>query len=330
MSVEWESRHAAVTGVAGYRPVNSISNSELIRSRDLDSSDDWVRRRTGIISRRLAGRDETLEVMGAHAALAAARRAGVDTADVDCVLVASMSHRDPEHSVARAVADRLPGTPRAAFDVNAACAGFCAALEMARCLIAGGTFDRVLVVGAERMSDIVDPGDRSTSPIFADGAGAALVTVADEPGIAAPAWGSDGSGAALLTCRADPDDEKEGWEPGFLRMQGPELYRWVMGHVPEVAGAAVRRAGITVADLGAFIPHQANDRMIKGLTTALRLPDTVAVSHDVAHTGNTSAASIPLAMTALLDERPHLSGELALLIGFGAGLSYAAQVIRLP
>ncbi|MER8047281.1 beta-ketoacyl-ACP synthase 3 [Streptomyces sp. NPDC094032] len=325
-------RHARILSVAAYHPVRSLDNDELVAVHGLDSSDGWIRARSGIRTRGFAAPHETLAFMGERAARRAVRRAGLAVGDIDCVLAATMSHLDDGGSLARAITDRLRPAPRGALDVSAACAGFSTGLELARCLVSGGEFGRVLLVGAERMSDIVEAADRTTSVLFGDGAGAVVVAAADEPGISAAAWGSDGAQGDLLTRApghpADPPPGVSG--PPYLRMRGPELYRWVMAHVPENAHQALRRAGVAPGELSAFIPHQANDRMITGLVKALALPPTVAVARDVVHRGNTSAASIPLAMDALLAERPGLSGGLALLTGFGAGVSYAAQVVRLP
>ncbi|MFC7310345.1 beta-ketoacyl-ACP synthase 3 [Streptomyces monticola] len=324
-------RHARIRSVAAYRPRRAVSNRELVAAGGLSTSDAWIRQRTGIRSRGIAGSRETLAYMGARAGRLAVTRAGLAAGEIDCVLAATMSHLDAGTSLARAIADRLPGRPRAAMDVNAACAGFCTGLELARCLISGRVYRRVLLVGAERMSDIVDPGDRTTGAIFADGAGAAVIAAADEPGVGVAAWGSSGEGQELLMRAAGPPGRAgAGGRPAYLRMQGPELYRWVMANVPEVARTAARRAGVGLDELRAFIPHQANDRMITGLSVALGLPDSVVVARDVIRSGNTSAASVPLAMDGLLAQHPELSGELALLVGFGAGVSYAGQVVRLP
>ncbi|AEW99063.1 beta-ketoacyl-ACP synthase 3 [Streptantibioticus cattleyicolor] len=332
MLVDTTPAHARLVSVAGYRPRARVGNAELVRAGALDTSDEWIRQRTGITARHLADDTEPIEYLGARAARTAVRRAGLAMADIDCVIAATMSHARHGRSLARGIADRLTPAPRAALDVNAACAGFCYALEMARTLIGGRTFERIVVVGAERMSDIVDHGDRTTRVIFADGAGAAVVCRSGEPGIAAPVWGSDTACRDFLTrpAGAGPDGARAPWTPGHLKMQGPALYRWVHAHVPEAARAAVRRAGVRLEDLRVFVPHQANDRMISGIVAALDLPPTVTVARDITRTGNTSAASIPLALDALLHRDPTLSGELALLIGFGAGLSYAAQVVVVP
>ncbi|PVC80412.1 ketoacyl-ACP synthase III [Streptomyces sp. CS090A] len=317
--------YARLLSVGSYRPSRVLTNEAV--AAHLEVNETWVHRRTGIRTRGVAGAEETLAYMGAQAANAATQRAGPGAGTVDCLIAASMTHQDPDASLARSIADLLPEPPRAALDVNAACAGFCVALELARCLIQGHTFNTVLVVGSERMRDIVADGDRATAPVFADGAGAVLLHGAPEPGIGAPAWGSDPAFRHLIT-RPDPIQDDGG--PAMLQMQGPQVYRWVIDHLPDVAATALQRAGVDVRDLAAFIPHQSNDRIITALSVALDLPPHVTVARDITHSGNTAAASIPMAMDTLLHTRPDLSGKLALLLGYGAGITFAAQVVQLP
>ncbi|MFD8061962.1 beta-ketoacyl-ACP synthase 3 [Streptomyces cyaneofuscatus] len=317
--------YAQLLSVGSYRPSHVLTNEAV--AAHLDVNETWLHRRTGIRTRRVADDRETLAYMGARAADAATRRAGVGTDTVDCLIAASMTHQDHGASLARSIADLLPESPRAALDVNAACAGFCVALELARCLIQGHTFNTVLVVGSERMRDIITDDDRATAPVFADGAGAVLLHGAPEPGIGAPAWGSDPARRHLIT---RPDPTQAGGELSPLQMQGPQVYRWVIDHLPDVATTALERAGVDVNDLAAFIPHQSNDRIITALSVALALPPHVTVVRDITHSGNTAAASIPMAMDTLLQARPDLSGKLALLLGYGAGMTFAAQVVQLP
>ncbi|MEU4796666.1 beta-ketoacyl-ACP synthase 3 [Streptomyces sp. NPDC023327] len=319
------STYARLLSVGAYRPSRVLTNEAV--AANLKVNDIWLHRRTGICTRRVASDEETLAYMGAQAANAATRRAGPGTDTVDCLIAASMTHQDPGASLARSIADLLPKPPRAALDVNAACAGFCVALELARCLIQGRTFNTVLVVGSERMRDIVADDDRATAPVFADGAGAVLLHAAPQTGIGAPAWGSDPAHRRLIT---RPDPTRADGEPSMLQMQGPQVYRWVIDHLPDVATTALQRAGVDVCDIAAFIPHQSNDRIITALSVALDLPSHVAVARDITHSGNTAAASIPMAMDTLLHTRPDLSGKLALLLGYGAGMTFAAQVVQLP
>jgi 3-oxoacyl-[acyl-carrier-protein] synthase-3 len=240
------------------------------------------------------------------------------------VLVATMSPDTACPQVATRVAERL-GTSAAAIDVGAACSGFCSALELAGALVRAGTSSHVLVVGVERMTDLLDPADRSTAFLFGDGAGAVLVGPGEASGVGPVVWGSDGAQADLIVhSPAGPDDV-----PG-LRMQGPAVFRWASTQIAPVAEKALAAAGVGVDDLGAFVPHQANNRITDALARALALPAHVAVARDVVTSGNTSAASVPLAMHALLAGVEAGPGDLALLAGFGAGLTYAAQVVELP
>jgi 3-oxoacyl-[acyl-carrier-protein] synthase-3 len=213
--------------------------------------------------------------------------------------------------------------PRAiAFDVNSACAGFCYALSTATSMITTGAARHVLVVGAEQMSSLIDPEDLGTSILFADGAGAVVVTASTDgrPGIGPAAWSSDGSQAELLEIPAGDR---------YLRMRGAQVFRWAVDQVHHVAAAACARAGVGLGEIDVFVPHQANLRIVESIARKLGL-DHVAMSRDVVHSGNTSAASIPIGLANLRRTGEARSGQLALLAGFGAGLSIAAQVVRLP
>ncbi|MEV0135453.1 beta-ketoacyl-ACP synthase 3 [Dactylosporangium sp. NPDC050688] len=316
-------------GVGAYRPDRVVTNDEVCGP--IDSSDEWIRQRSGIVSRRHARPDETVVSMAAAAARDALAFAGVPAARVDTVIVASMSNLQQSPPIAPEIAHRTGAGSAAALDVGAACAGFCHGLAVADALVRAGTSGYTLVIGTERMTDIIDPRDRSTAFLFGDGAGAVLVGPAGLPGIGPVVWGSDGARSGLI---AHTDswlavrDKPDFWPT--MRMAGQEVFRWAIQQVAPTARAAVGAAGLDVADLTAFVPHQANLRIVDKLAAALRLPDTVRVARDVVDTGNTSAASIPLALHAMLTgDAPPPSGP-ALLTGFGAGLSYAALVVELP
>jgi 3-oxoacyl-[acyl-carrier-protein] synthase-3 len=302
-----------IMSVASYRPRAEVGNETIAAL--IDSSDEWIRRRCGIESRRYAAPDESLVMMAAAAASKALAGAGIDPLDVSAVLVATMSHRGRATTVAPLVADALGATAAAAMDLGAACAGFPYALATADALVRGGAAGYVVLVGAERMTDIIDERDRGTAFLFGDGAGAVVVGPAQTPGIGPVVWGADGSRSEVLRY----DDE------GILRMAGPEVFRWATAVVPDLARRALDAAGIAPADLAAFIPHQANLRITSATAKALDLGPHVRVATDIITNGNTGAASIPQAMAAL----PDTTGP-ALLVGFGAGLSYAAQVVTLP
>ncbi|MEJ2890632.1 beta-ketoacyl-ACP synthase 3 [Actinomycetospora aeridis] len=318
---------AAMLGLGAYRPRREVDNVEVCRRLDVDP--EWVLARSGIRSRRFAGEDESLVAMSSAAGRDALAAAGVDAGAVDVVLVATMSHTATSPQVATRVAHAVGAVHGAAMDVGAACAGFCYSLELAASLIASGTAEHVLVVGVERMSDIVDPADRSTAFIFGDGAGAVVVGRSDEPGIGPVAWGADGSQADLIVQEPTWKDVTPGEFPG-LRMQGPTVFRWATSRMVPLAQEALERAGVKAEQLGAFVPHQANARITDALVRALALPEHVAVADNVVDTGNTSAASVPLAMHGLLAAGRAAPGDGALLMGFGAGLTFAAQVVRLP
>ncbi|MEU9191150.1 beta-ketoacyl-ACP synthase III [Streptomyces sp. NPDC048484] len=318
-----------IVGLGAYRPARIVYNDEVIRS--IDSSDEWIRRRSGIVSRRFAEPDETVVTMAAEAAVKALAQAGVAPGAVGTVLLASMSHLEQSPPAAPQVAHQMGAHAASAVDIGAACAGFCHALAVADSLIRSGASGHVVVVGSEKMSDIVDPTDRGTAFLFGDGAGAVVVGPAHEPGIGPVVWGADGEQRDLIAHSGSWLDVRDGaarWPT--LRMSGPEVYRWATRTVPRIGQQALDAAGLDVQDLAAFIPHQANVRIVDGAAKALRLPPHVVVARDVTEAGNTSAASIPLAMDSLRTHGAVEGGGHALLAGFGAGVTYAAQVVTLP
>lgn len=323
-------RHARILGVGAYRPERSVDNAEVCAL--INSSDAWVQSRSGIRTRGFAGPHETLEMMATAAAGKALAAAGIEPADVDCVLVSTISHLRQLPGMAPDLAVRIGAGGVGAFDVSAACAGGCYGLALADSMVRGGNADHVVVVGAERMRDIIDAEDRSLAFLFADGAAAWVVGPSDEPGIGPVAWGSDGDSLDALTMTRTWGEFRD--DPALpspvLYMDGRRVFRWTAGEIAKVCQAALDKAGVTAADLGAFIPHQANLRITEVLANDLRLPEHVAIADDVVTSGNTSSASIPLAMEALLSSGRASSGDLALLAGFGAGLAYAAQVVVLP
>jgi 3-oxoacyl-(acyl-carrier-protein) synthase III len=315
-------------GVGAYRPRRTVPNAEVCEQLDVDA--DWVFARSGIHSRRFAGPDETVVAMGAAAARDALAAAGLEAADVGVTLVATMSADAACPQVATRVADAIGAVHGSAMDLGAACAGFCYALEVAGALVAAG-HGAVLVVGVERMTDIVEPTDRSTAFLFGDGAGAAVVGPSGSPGIGPVAWGADGAQADLIV-QSPTWAEVAAGAPGkpALRMQGPAVFRWATSRMVPLAVEALEKAGCKPEQLDAFVPHQANARITDGLVRGLGLPEHVAVARDVATAGNTSAASVPLAMHALLASGAARPGDHALLLGFGAGLTFASQVVTLP
>ena len=306
-----------------------VPNDELVGP--IDSSDEWIQQRTGIITRTRASADVLAVDLATDAAREAIAKSGVAAGQIDLVIIATISNVQQTPSMAAVVADRVGSNPAAAYDTNAACAGFSYAVTQADALIRSGAAHYALVIGAEKLSDVVDPTDRSISFLLGDGAGAVVIGPSDIPGIAPAVWGSDGSKADAVGMNATLTDFRDGsavWPT--LRQEGQTVFRWAVWDMAKVAKQALEAAGITAADLAAFIPHQANMRIIDEFAKQLKLPESVMIARDIATTGNTSAASIPLATHRLLAEHPELSGGLALQIGFGAGLVFGAQVVVLP
>ena len=313
-------------GLGTYRPERVVTNEEICEV--LDSSDEWIQSRSGIKTRRYAERDESVVDMATRAAQDALATSGVDIAEVGLVIVATSSHTQHAPGAAPQVADRL-GSTAGAFDLVAGCAGFCHALGVASEMVRGGAMSHVLVIGVEKLSTFLDPTDRGTAFIFADGAGAVVVGRGDEPEIGPVVWGSDGSQSEVIIqtpmCH-DVDAE----QPPVVQMQGQAVVRWAPFAMAKVGREAIAAAGLAIEDLDVFLPHQANLRITELLARNLKLPEHVAIARDIVDAGNTSAASVPLAMDRMLRDGDAQPGDTALLIAFGAGLSYAGQVVRLP
>jgi 3-oxoacyl-[acyl-carrier-protein] synthase-3 len=321
--------HTRIYAYGAARGENYVPNDDLVGP--IDSSDEWIRQRTGIITRVRANHDTTAVDLATDAAREAVERSGVDPSLIDAVIVATISNPKQTPSVAAIVADRIGTTPAAAYDVNAACAGFSYGVAQADALIRSGVANYAVVVGTEKLSDIVDPTDRSISFLLGDGAGAAVIGPSDTVGIGPTVWGSDGSKADAVGMNYTLTEFRDGEAPWpTLRQEGPTVFRWAVWEMAKVARQALEVSGIEASDLAAFIPHQANMRIIDEFAKQLKLPDTVRIGRDIETTGNTSAASIPLAAHRLLEVHPELRGGLALQIGFGAGLVYSAQVVVLP
>jgi 3-oxoacyl-[acyl-carrier-protein] synthase III len=310
---------AAITGLGTHRPARREDNSAV--ARRTDSSDEWIRARSGIVTRGVAEPDETIVEMAVSAGGKALAASGVDPQDVGLVIVATCTQTQPMPGAAGRVAARLGARSAGSFDLGAACSGFTYGLSVAADMVRGGSARHVLVIGSEKFTDILDPSDRGTAFLFGDGAGAAVVSASDVDGISRPVWLSDGDSAQVLRTEGDPP---------VLQMEGRAVYRWATGTVPDLARAACEKAGIGLADLAAFVPHQANLRITEAVVKSLRLPEHVAVARDVVDSGNTSAASVPLALDRLLDRGEVRRGDRVLLVGFGAGLTAAALVVTCP
>jgi 3-oxoacyl-[acyl-carrier-protein] synthase-3 len=323
-------KHSRIMSLGAARGDTVVPNDELVGP--IDSSDEWIRQRTGIIERRRSSANQHAIDLAEAASKEAIAKAGIDPSQIGAVIVSTISNSVQTPSLASLLTDRIGATPAPAYDVSAACAGYTYGIAQADALIRGGLADYVLVVGAEKLSDFANPTDRSISFLLGDGAGAAVVGPSDTVGIAPTVWGSDGSKWGAVGMDRTIRDAFDGDEKVFptLRQDGQTVFRWAVWEMAKVAKQAVDAAGITPADLTAFVPHQANMRIIDEFAKQLELPESVLIARDIQTTGNTSAASIPLAMHRLLEEHPEASGGLALEIGFGAGLVYGAQVVVMP
>jgi 3-oxoacyl-[acyl-carrier-protein] synthase-3 len=313
---------ARILAFGGYQPARVVTNDELAAT--MDTSDEWIRSRVGVVSRRLAGPDETVADMAVAAGGKALAGSGLSPADIDLVIVATCTTEVQIPNTAATVARRLGIAAPGAYDMNAACAGFCYALANASDAVRTGTARHVLVIGAEKLSQWVDWTDRSTAIIFADGAGAAVVgpvtDAAAGPGIGPVVWGSAGDMADKIYIKD---------RNSFIFQEGQAVFRWATTALHPVAKQACEKAGVAPAELAAFVPHQANLRIIEAIARKIGAPQA-KVADDIVTAGNTSSASIPLALSRMIERGEIGAGAPVLLVGFGAGICYAAQVIILP
>ena len=327
-------RYSRILGYGAARPDLIVTNDDI--AGPIDSSDEWIVQRTGIKTRHRASEKISVTNLAVGAAQDALAASGVQGEELDAVIVATISHPYATPALAPLVAEAV-GSKAPAYDISAACAGFCYGVAQADALVRSGTAQKVLVIGVEKLSDFIDNTERTISFLLGDGAGAAVVGASDEPGIGPTIWGSDGErwgAVGMLDIRnrdfvANPVQEGEKLWP-TLRQDGQTVFRWAVWEMAKVAQKALDAAGITADDLGALVTHQANMRIIDQMVKTLKLPESVVVARDIECAGNTSAASVPLAAHQLLQDNPDLSGKFALQIGFGAGLAYAAQVVVLP
>jgi len=316
---------ARLLGLGSAQPDNVVTNDDL--AQRMDTNDQWIRERVGIASRRIADPDALLVDMAADAGARAVKDAGLTPAGIDTVIVATCTMPTAIPNAAAQTAERIGIPAPGAFDVNAACAGFCFGVGAAADLVRGGTAGNVLVIGAEKLSDWLDWTDRSTAIIFADGAGAAVIGAAPDEasvGVGPVAWGSAGEMAHAIRVRP---------ENNALHQEGQAVFRWATTQIAPVALRAIELAGLTPADVDVFVPHQANLRIIEALARRLRAMgarDDMRVADDIIASGNTSSASIPLALDHMRSQGRLHSGDVVLLVGFGAGLSYAGQVVVCP
>ncbi|MFD9976570.1 beta-ketoacyl-ACP synthase III [Streptomyces sp. NPDC059017] len=309
-----------IAALGHHRPARVLTNEDLARM--VDTSDEWITSRVGIRTRHIAGPDEPVDELAAHAAAKALAAAGLAPDDIDLVLVATSTATDRSPNTAARVAARLGMGSPAVMDLNVVCAGFTHALATADHAIRAGSARRALVIGADEMSAVTDWTDRTTCVLVGDGAGAAVVEGCGErdAGIGPVLWGSvPGMGHAVRI---------EGTPPRFAQ-EGQSVYRWATTQLPPIARRVCERASVAPEDLAAVVLHQANLRIIEPVAERIGAVNAV-VARDVVESGNTSAASIPMALARLLERGDIPSGAPALLFGFGGNLSYAGQVVRCP
>ncbi|MEU2059704.1 beta-ketoacyl-ACP synthase III [Streptomyces sp. NPDC013455] len=309
-----------IAALGHYQPARILTNDDLASM--VETSDEWIRRRTGIATRHIAADDESVTDMAATAASKALAGSGLEPADIGLVTVATCTSIDRSPSTAAQVAARLGIPSPVAFDLNNACAGFCTALACADHALRAGAARHALVIGAEKMSDVTDWSDRSTCVLLGDGAGAAVLSASGDAGVGPVAWGSDPT-------RSDAVRLVDDWHPHF-EQEGQAVFRWATSQLPAIAREACERAGLTPADLAAVVTHQANLRIIEAVVRQLELREDVVIAQDVTDSGNTSAASVPLALSKLTERNAIPSGAPVLLLAFGGGLSWAGQVVTCP
>jgi 3-oxoacyl-[acyl-carrier-protein] synthase-3 len=321
--------HAAITAVASWLPERRLTNADL--ERMVDTSDEWIRTRTGISERRMAADDEATSDLAARAGTLALERARVEPCDVDMLIVATSSP-DKSFPSTACLAQTKMGLTCPAFDLNAACTGFIYAIELAAAMIEADRLKTVLVIGAEVLTRLMDFTDRATCVLFGDGAGAIVIQASDEPGILSVHLGADGTGADLLdipaggtACRLTPELLAEGQQ--FIHMNGNEVYKFAVRAIPRVAEQALAESGLKISDVDWLVPHQANERITNTVGESLGIPHERVVNV-IEKTGNTSTASIPLALDSLFVSGRLHRGDVVALVGFGAGLTYGAAILR--
>lgn len=324
-------RSVSITGVGSYLPQRVLSNADL--ERMVETSDDWITTRTGIRERRLAAENEATSDMAVEAAERAMAKAGVTPDRIDLILVATITPDRLFPSTACVVQDRIGAVRAAAFDLGAACSGFVYALEVGSQFVASHTYNTVLVIGAEKMSAFVDWTDRNTCVLFGDGAGAAVLQHRpDSQGLLTTCLGSDGGKSELLqvpgggsACPATADSVSK--KLHFLRMDGKETFKNAVNAMVSAAHEVLGRCGVTVDQLACIIPHQANQRILSAVAERLQArEDQLFVNVD--RYGNTSAASVAIALDEAVSQGRIQRGDLVLFVVFGAGLTWGAALIE--
>jgi len=324
-------RRAHIVGWGKAVPERAVTNDDLAAM--VDTTDEWIRQRTGIVERRIAGDGETTLTLSLEAARRALDAANMDPAQLDLVIVATVTPNHAFPATACLVQDALGAEHAAAFDLSAGCSGFVYGLSLAADLLAGGSYERAVVIGAETLSRITDWTDRSTCVLFGDGAGAVVLQAGQAPGgVLASVLGADGSGGEVLILPAGGSAQPATTETAatgqhFIRMQGPQVFRFATRIMPEAARQVLRRAGRAVDDVVLFVPHQANDRILQAAAKGLGVPEERLFSN-LARYGNTSSASIPIALCEAVEQGLVQRDDLICCVGFGAGLTWAAAAIQ--
>jgi 3-oxoacyl-[acyl-carrier-protein] synthase III len=324
-------QYAHIAGWGMYVPERILTNDEL--SQMVDTSDEWIRTRTGIVERRIAGERETTSTMAIEAARRALLRADVAPGSIDAIIVATVTPDYVTPSTACLVQAGLGAENAAALDLGAGCSGFVYGLGVARMGIESGEWRVVLVIGAETLSRITNWEDRDTCVLFGDGAGAVVITAGESPGgILSAVMGADGSGADLLIVPAGGSHQPATAETvaghaHFLHMDGRAVFRFATRAMPDAILRALEKASLTLEEVDLVIPHQANTRIIESARKRLSLPEE-AFFENLSRYGNTSAASIPIALCEAASDELVNDGSLLILVGFGAGLTWAAAAVR--
>jgi 3-oxoacyl-[acyl-carrier-protein] synthase-3 len=314
----------SITGLGVKVPDRVLTNDEL--SRYVDTSDAWIRERTGIRERRIASQDEALSDVALPACRDALAQAGVEGKDIDLLIVATVTPDMAFPSTAALLADQLGADDAAAYDLSAGCTGFMYALAQAYGMLAGGLTQRALVVGGDLLSRLFDWQDRSTLVLFGDGAGAVVLEAAPEQGFLAFELGADGGGGDTL------------WLPGsgsrlfeqpdrFIKMNGREVFKFATRILVQSAQAVLDKCGMTIDDVDVYVPHQANVRIIDHATKKLGVPSERVVIN-VDRYGNTSSGSIPLALADAMEDGRLAPGKVVLMTGMGAGLTWGSALMR--
>ena len=319
-----------IVGTGSALPERAMSNVALaqeLANRGVETSDEWIRTRTGIENRYLADASETTTVLAERAARRALESAQLKPENLDLIVVATTTPDQVFPSTACQLQARLEAKMGAAFDIQAVCAGFVYAVSVADAMIRSGVYQNALVVGADVMSRLIDWNDRTTCVLFGDGAGAVVLKASETPGVLATKMASNGKlGMDVLSCRGRIEGGKL-VDDGFLRMDGQQVFRTAVGMMTESAKEVLAMAGLTIEDIDRYVPHQANLRIMQKIAEKLGLPDEKVVVTVDRH-GNTSAASVPLALDSAVREGKIQEGDAVLMQAVGAGMAWGSLLVR--